>query len=98
MSFELDRPIALSPHAALKTRSEGDILVVPERAIRLGGSGGEILRLCDGLRTGRDILAAMRTRYPEDRQLEAQVTAFLDEMWTLGGLRAAPGLRPELRR
>ena len=45
MSLDLDRRILLSRHAALKTRADGDVLVLPERAIRLGGSGGEILRL-----------------------------------------------------
>jgi pyrroloquinoline quinone biosynthesis protein D len=88
----------VSRHAALKTRAEGDILVLPERAIRLGGSGGEILRLCDPPR-GRDaIVAEMQSRYPDTNEMGVVVDQFLAEMIELGGLsrivfgsEAAPG-------
>jgi pyrroloquinoline quinone biosynthesis protein D len=90
MSLNLDRQITLWRHAALKTRGEEDVLVLPERAIRLGGSGGEILRLCNDERTGRDIVATMQARYPDAHQIDAEVVAFLAEMVALGGLVAAP--------
>ena len=86
MTLNLDRRITLSPHAALKKRAEGEILVLPERAIRLKGSAGQILRLCDGVRTGQDVISAMQTLYPHDPQMNEQVVAFLNEMWSLGGL------------
>ena len=89
MSLDLDRPITLWRHAALKTRRDGDVLVLPERAIRLGGSGGEILRLCSEGRTGRQIIAAMCSRYPETEGIDTEVIAFLDEMLALGGLVGA---------
>jgi pyrroloquinoline quinone biosynthesis protein E len=52
LDFDLDQPLALSPHAAVKVRAEGELLVLPERALRLGGSGGEILRLVGSGQTG----------------------------------------------
>ena len=78
--------IELSRHAALKIRAEGDILVLPERAIRVGGSGGEILRLCDGERAPRQIAEEMGRRYPDTQGIERDVRAFLDEMLELGGV------------
>ena len=86
MTVDLDRRIALSPHAALKTRAAGDILVLPERGIRVGGSGGEILRLCSDGRSGHDIIASMQARYPDTPGITTQVVAFLDEMLELDGL------------
>jgi coenzyme PQQ biosynthesis protein PqqD len=86
MSLDLDRRFALSQHAALKIREEGAILVLPERAIRIGGSGGEILKLCDGTRSGHQIVSATRERYPDDERVEQEVIAFLSEMQTLGGI------------
>jgi len=87
----------LSRHAALKTRPDGDVLVLPERAIRLGGSGGEILRLCQGGRSRSEIVAEMRARYPETPEIETEVDHFLAEMLELGGL-ARIGVDPEAFR
>ncbi len=92
MNAETDKPsrpnhrITLSPHADLKTRQEGDILVLPERAMRLGGSGGEILRLCLEPRTADEIIAQLTERHPDVSDLGSSVSAFLDEMIELGGL------------
>ena len=81
-----DRCLELSRHAALKTRAQGDVLVLPERAIRVGGSGGEILRLCDGESPSERIVERMRERYPDEEGIESEVLRFLDEMVELGGL------------
>ncbi|MBJ20280.1 MAG: PqqD family peptide modification chaperone [bacterium] len=80
----------LSRHAALKTRADGDVLVLPERAIRIGGSGGEILRICEGGRGRDEIVAKMRERYPETPEIETEVDRFLAEMIELGGLARLP--------
>lgn len=76
----------LSRHAALKTRADGDILVLPERAIRIGGSGAEILRVCRGGRGRDSIVAEMQSRYPDTPEIESEVDRFLGEMLELGGL------------
>jgi pyrroloquinoline quinone biosynthesis protein D len=86
MSSPATRRLALSRHADLKQRGDDEILVLPERALRLSGSGGEILRLCDGSRSGGEIVGAMRGRYPGESGIEEEVLAFLEEMRTLGGL------------
>jgi pyrroloquinoline quinone biosynthesis protein D len=82
--------LCLSRHAALKARAEGDVLVLPERAIRIGGSGGEILRICEPGRTESQIVSEMRTRYPDSPEIEAEVSRFLSEMLKLGGLCESP--------
>ncbi len=86
MTLDPSQRPALSRHADLKCRNEGDILVLPERAVRLGGSGGEILRLCDGRHRGDAIVTAMRERYPESPEIEAEIFTFLDAMFELGGI------------
>lgn len=90
MSFNLDQQITLSPHAALKTRADEEILVLPERAIRLRGSSGEILRLCKERRSARDVIAEMQLRYPNTPQIGAEVGRFLSEMLETGGLITEP--------
>lgn len=82
--------IMLSPHADLKTRKEGAILVLPERAMRLGGSGGEILRLCLEPHTAEEIISELAERHPDAADLESSVSAFLNEMIELGGLVLCP--------
>ena len=77
---------ALSRHAALKIRAQGHVLVLPERAIRLAGSGGEILELVDGTRTCDEITAVLAERYPGTEGLAVEVDRFLGEMIALGGV------------
>lgn len=96
MSLSPSRLLMLSPHASLKTRAQGDVLVLPERALRIGGSGAEILRLCEGETTAESIAAAMRARHPDTPGIEPEVFAFLAEMLQLGGIVPvgnAPGKR-----
>ena len=83
-----DGRLVLSRHAALKSRDDGDVLVLPERAIRIGGSGGEILRLCDDGRDAAQIVREMIARYPDTpaSELEAEIERFLGEMLQLGGV------------
>jgi hypothetical protein len=99
MTLDLDERFALSRHAALKVRAEGVILVLPEQAIRVGGSGGEILRLCDGQRSGHEIVAATKARHPDDPRIEHEVIVFLEQMRTLGGVvTATPVSSTDARR
>ncbi len=85
--------LRLSRHAALKQRGPADVLVLPERALRLGGSGGEILRLFDRPRTQDEVVAAMRGRYagadsgPAD--VASEVARFIAQMERAGALEPA---------
>lgn len=101
LDLDLDAPLALSPHAAVKVRAEGELLVLPERALRLGGSGSEILGLVGesgtgagrrSARSGRAIVAAMRGRYPDQAEsVESEVVRFLGEMIEVGGVVVGVG-------
>jgi hypothetical protein len=92
MSLDLSRSLGISKHADLKTRKDGSILVLPERAIRLGGSGAEILGLVAEKRIVEAVLNAMRARYPDSSdscdsyEVETEVLRFLEEMLSLGAL------------
>lgn len=79
---------ALSRHASLKVRDHGAVLVLPERALRLEGSGGEILALVDGHRTQREITEILDARYPNTEGLAEEIDRFLQEMLALGGVVA----------
>jgi len=92
MSLDLSHSLGISKHADLKTRKDGSILVLPERAIRLGGSGAEILRLVSEKRKVESVLNTMRARYPDSSdssdssEVETEVLRFLEEMLSLGAL------------
>ena len=81
--------LRLSRHAALKRRGQADILVLPERALRLGGSGGEILRAFDRPRTQADVVAAMRERHAGSDAVASDVDQFIAQMIRTGALEPA---------
>ena len=60
------RPV-LSPHAVVRDEGDGGelLVVLPERAVAVGGSGREILALVDGSRTCLEIAAAQAARHPK---------------------------------
>ena len=86
MAFDVSRALGISRHADLKTRKDGSILVLPERAIRLGGSGAELLRLLRVDRTVVSVLTTMRDRYPDTPEISEEVLGFIEEMLGLGGI------------
>lgn len=55
---------------------------MPEGAIRLKGTGAEIIALCDGARDVDEILVTLRTKYPamDPDQLEAETLNFLNTL------------------
>ncbi|MGH3240629.1 MAG: pyrroloquinoline quinone biosynthesis peptide chaperone PqqD [Spirillospora sp.] len=54
--------------------------------MRLSGSGGSILRLCDGSRTVADIVAELGRSFP-DAPLADEVPAFLERVRAEGWVR-----------
>jgi pyrroloquinoline quinone biosynthesis protein D len=56
---------------------------MPERAVRLHGGGGQILRLCDGKRTVADIITELGKTFP-DAPLADDVPEFLDRIRARG--------------
>jgi hypothetical protein len=66
------------------------MIVLSERAVKLGGSGREIARLCDGSRTSREIVGILAARHPEQPHLADDVHDFIGEMVRLEAFRWAP--------
>ena len=56
-----------------------DVVLLPERVIKLNPSGAAVLRLCDGRRTPGDIVAELQHRYAAPG-LDVDVMAFLGDM------------------
>lgn len=91
------------PYVRVKERFGRSIVVMPETAFLLGGSGAEILALCDGQRSEAEIAAEIVALDPEARQsadsvederVLSEVSRFLERMRSLGVLeseRAEPG-------
>jgi pyrroloquinoline-quinone synthase len=76
----------LSPHAVARLDDDEPMVVLSERAVKLGGSGLEILTLCDGARTTLEVVAELASRHPEQPRLAEDVHHFVDEMTRLSVL------------
>ncbi len=65
-----------------ESQEQGDMLVMPEGAIRLKGTGSEIVALCDGARSVEDIVAILKEKYPtkDPVQIEAETLDFLQNL------------------
>ena len=85
------RPPRLAAHALVrKDEADGRTLVVlPERAVRVSGSGDEILALCGGSRTRETIASELAARHPQVEHLSDDVHEFLEQMERLGVLEDA---------
>ncbi len=53
------------------------VLMLPETAVMLSDTSAEILALCDGHRSVREIIEALQERYP-GAELEGDVREFLE--------------------
>jgi pyrroloquinoline quinone biosynthesis protein D len=54
------------------------VLLLPERAVMLSATAAEILQLCDGARTGAELVETLERRYP-GAKLRGDVAEFLGE-------------------
>jgi pyrroloquinoline quinone biosynthesis protein D len=63
-----------------------DVLLMPERALRLKGPARAIVELCDGARTLREIVEAVQQRYSsgDPKQIETDVVALLASLHDRG--------------
>lgn len=77
---ELTATPRLATKAMLKHDSvrEAELLLLPERVVRLNTSGAAILRLCDGSRTVRQVVAQLEHDF-EVTGLVNDVVAFLQD-------------------
>ena len=56
-----------------------DLVLLPERVVKLNTTAAEVLRLCDGGRTVGDIILALQARF-EGPSLEGDVVALLGHL------------------
>jgi len=65
-----------------ESQAQGDMLVMPEGAIRLKGTSTEIVALCDGVRSVEDILIILKAKYPakDPAELETETMDFLETL------------------
>jgi pyrroloquinoline-quinone synthase len=83
----------LSRHAQPRLDDPEPMLVLPERALKLGGSGREIVALLDGTRSTGCVAAILAERHGHQAGVAASVHDFIDELTELGALelrRAQP--------
>jgi pyrroloquinoline quinone biosynthesis protein D len=62
---------------------EQPLLLVPEGAIRVQGTGRAILGLCDGQRTFAEILAELQRQYPgaDPQRIREDAAKFLEQLY-----------------
>ncbi len=66
---------------------ESNLLLLPERVVRLNESSAAILARCDGSRTVKELIEALEQEYGTDG-LAADVTAFLNAAREHGWVQA----------
>ena len=70
---------------------ERDVLLYPEGLVALNPTGAEILRLCDGVRSIAQVVAALEERFHVTAgMVEPDVTAFLDGLVVKGLVTYGP--------
>jgi len=77
----------LAPGCRLSTaQGQEDMLLMPERALRLKGPARAIIELCDGARSFREIVEVVQQRYSvgDPKQIETDVGALLAGMHDRG--------------
>ena len=73
----------LRPGCRLReSAGESDMLLIPEGALRLAGTGRKIVERCDGQHTLDDIVRELKAEYPsvEPGRIESEVTSFLTRL------------------
>jgi pyrroloquinoline-quinone synthase len=78
------------PAPAAQLRGDEGLVVLPERAVKLSGSGRELLAACNGTRSIEEIAAWSRARHPEPESVERDCYEFLEQMQKLGVIGATP--------
>ena len=79
----------VSPHAIARLDDAEPMIVLSERAVKLGGSGREIVALCDGTRSSVEVVEILAARHPDEPEIAADVHDFIAEMVRLTAFRWA---------
>ena len=69
----------LHPHLRFQWEpaQEAYVLLYPEGMVKLNGSAGEILAVCDGERSVAEIIRALTEKFPEVPDIETDIIDFL---------------------
>jgi len=73
----------LRPGCRLReSADQGDLLLIPEGALRLAGTGRKIVERCDGRHSLDDIVRELEAEYPKAQpgRIETEVTRFLERL------------------
>jgi len=72
----------LAPGCRWGGSEEERVILFPEGAIRLQGTGRRVLECCDGQRTFREIIDELRAGYttPDPAQIREDVGKFLEQL------------------
>jgi pyrroloquinoline quinone biosynthesis protein D len=73
----------LRPGCRLReSTGESDMLLIPEGALRLAGTGRKIVERCDGQHSLDDIVRELKAEYPsaEPNRIETEVHIFLERL------------------
>jgi len=84
-----ERILRLAVGCRLSTaEGQGDLLLIPEGALRLKGPARTILELCNGERALSEIVLELKRRYPSEdaARIEMEAVAFLARMRDRGVL------------
>ena len=70
----------LAPNALARFDDPEPMIVLSERAVKLGGGSCEIARLCDGTRSSTEVVETLAARHPGEPGLADDVHEFIAEM------------------
>jgi pyrroloquinoline quinone biosynthesis protein D len=92
----VSEPLSLESRPALARKArlryedvrQTDLLLLPERVVKLNRTGAAILRLCDGQRTVREIVRDLESQFGQ-AGLENDVLEFLRNVSTQGWVESA---------
>ena len=79
MNINPDQAISFSPLHRLQWEEaqQKDVILYPEGMVELNQSSAEILKLCDGTRTAKQIIANLEQKFSTSG-LQDDITSFLD--------------------
>jgi coenzyme PQQ biosynthesis protein PqqD len=79
MPIDLNSKPYLAPGCRLSENNKQQVLLMPERALKLNGPSLEIVRRCDGNHTTRQIIADLQQIYSQanPQKVESDILGYL---------------------
>ena len=74
--------------AGCRLAAAGDVLLIPEGALRLQGPASRIVKFCDGTRTVPEIVSLLLAEFPgaDSGKVSQETTAFLTRLAERGAI------------